>query len=79
MNLKALGVRFDYPSPAIWDRESKALYVIRGTGRCEAATTYVLATSPAAAVAKIKRKDASPYFEVGSVERFAVTKEADDG
>lgn len=50
----------------------KHLYVITGKGRCAGTTTCVLGASEAEARARLLREDASPFYEIASVQLFAV-------
>lgn len=51
---------------------SQYLWVIDGKGRCANARAYVLAESPAAAIARLTRDDACPFFDVKDVVTFVV-------
>lgn len=50
----------------------RSVWVITGKGRCAGTTTYVLAETAEAARARLLREDASPFYEVGTIEPLRV-------
>lgn len=45
----------------------KKLYIIKGKGRCDASTAYVMGENEVAARNRLLREDASKYFEIESI------------